>query len=328
MFQIELKNNKVYQCSEEHTIFEAAKTAGIQLEHSCLSARCRSCKAKVVKGTTKSVHDSNVLTESEKREGYILTCNSIPLSDIQLNIVDIDNGTVIPSKKVPAKIDGIIPLTVDVIKLILRIPPTANFEFHPGQYINLEYKGIKRSYSIANHKVSEDKIEFFIKNYSGGKLSHYFFNEAKVNDLIRMEGPFGTFFYRKTKKDNILFLATGTGIAPVKSILESFNEDILNFKDKQIWIFWGGREEQEFYWNPMNVNFNIHFIPVLSRPGNSENYEIGYVQNIVINKNIDLKNSTVYACGSNKMIEDSFELLIKYGLDEKDFYSDAFVVSN
>jgi CDP-4-dehydro-6-deoxyglucose reductase len=328
MFTIHLKNDKKFNCDQNTTIFEAAKASGILLEHSCLEARCSSCQTRVLFGSVVSIHDESILTSTEKAEGYILTCNSKPLSDIVLDIEDLEGINFIPSKTIPAKIDSVEKLTEDIVKLILRVPPNADFKFSAGQYVHLIYNGIKRSYSISNHRIVDNKLAFYIKNYSNGLMSDYFFNHAKPNDLLRMEGPLGTFFYRETKKQNIVFLATGTGIAPVKSIIENFIENEDNFKSKTIWIFWGVRNENEFYWVPPNAKLKFNFVPVLSKPCNNCDYEMGYIQNIVLEKNIDLRKSVIYACGSNKMIEDSFELLTKNGLAVNDFYSDAFVVSN
>jgi CDP-4-dehydro-6-deoxyglucose reductase len=328
MFTIRLKNDKKFNCNKNTTIFEAAKASGILLEHSCLNARCRSCVIKIKEGSTRDKTEDLVLTEQEKLGNLTLSCNAFPTSDLILDVEDLGGIELYEKKIVPAKIEGIETLTPDIIKLLLRLSPTANFKYNSGQYVNLIKGTVKRSYSIANVFQENASLEFLIKKYETGLMSKYWFEEAKENDLLRMEGPLGTFFYRETKKQNIVFLATGTGIAPIKSIIENFIQNEDNFKTKTIWIFYGGRNENEFYWVPPNSKLNFNVVPVLSRPSNNCDYEMGYIQNIVLKQNIDLRNSVVYACGLNKMIEDSFELLTKNGLDEKDFYSDAFVVSN
>jgi CDP-4-dehydro-6-deoxyglucose reductase len=193
-----------------------------------------------------------------------------------------------------------------------------------GQYVNFIKDDYKRSYSVANHNKSSNLV-FFIKRYQGGLFSNYLFNEAKVNDLLRIEGPIGTFFLRNTDKDNIIFLATGTGIAPVKAILEQMNEDNTGLLNKNIFLFFGGRFSEDLFWKPEFTNINVTFIPVLSRNEEGWDGSIGYVQDILLSKSINLSDAVVYACGSEKMINDSSKVLIQNGLSEDSFYSDAFV---
>ncbi len=330
MNQIKLANNKQFKCGVEQTIFESAKSAGVHLEHSCLAARCSSCKARVISGSVASIHDENILTAKEKADGYILTCNSKPLTDIVLDIEDLDGLTLIPAKTIPSKIDSVEKLTEDIVKLILRLPPNADFKFSAGQYVNLIYNGIKRSYSIANHRLVDNKLTFFIKNYTNGLMSDYFFNHAKPNDLLRMEGPLGTFFYRETKKQNIVFLATGTGIAPIKAILDDFQENASDaqLQNMKVTILWGGRAINDIFWAPKYSRLNFKFSQVISKPKLYKGEEKIYIQDHLLDMDLDWHDTVVYACGSNAMIQDSFNKLTNTGLDKNSFYSDAFVVSN
>lgn len=194
MFVIYLKNNKTFNCDKDSTIFEAAKKNNIVLEHSCLSSRCRSCVVKVLSGKTINKEEEMVLSKEDKNENFILSCNSIPLSDLELDIEDLGDITLFEKKIIPSKINIIEKLNDDVIKIVVRIPPNSNFNFNSGQYVNIIKGGITRSYSIANSSYHKNQLEFFIKNYENGLMSGYFFNEAKINDLLRLEGPIGTFF--------------------------------------------------------------------------------------------------------------------------------------
>jgi CDP-4-dehydro-6-deoxyglucose reductase len=328
MYQIKLRNNKTFPCSADSSIFEAALKNGIILEHSCLSARCRSCIVKVLEGKTSNLHEELVLSESEKKEGYILSCNARPLSDIKLDIEDLGDMNLSEVKTFPCKIDTLEKVNSDVLKVKLRLPPSANFNFISGQYVNIIKGDIKRSYSIANNSNKDSKIELFIKKYENGVMSNYWFEQAKENDLLRLVGPLGTFFYRDSKATDIVLLATGTGIAPVKAILEQINENKNKFNKKRIWVFWGGRFISDLFWKPKLALDNFTFIPVLSRPDENWKGSIGYVQDILVHKINDLENAQVYACGSNEMITSARLLLASYGLKENNFYSDAFVSSN
>lgn len=324
MFKVGLKNGKSFNCEPNTTIFEAAKSSGILLEHSCLAARCRSCVAKITSGNCENVQQELVLSESERKNNYVLTCNSIPKSDVSIDLEDLGNITIYPKKIYPSKINEIKKLTEEVVKITLRLPPNISFNFNAGQYVNLIKNGISRSYSIANF--SEKSIEFFIKNYHGGEMSNYWFNHAKINDLIRLEGPIGTFFIRESTVNNIIFIGTGTGVAPLKSILDSLDKNKEILKNKTIWFFNGARYKEDLFWHPKNNNVN--YIPVLSREVEGFNGFKGYVQDAVLDQKIDLQDAQVYACGSAEMINSAKELFVKNKLKESQFFSDAFVQTN
>lgn len=329
MFKVKLRNNKEFLCDGETTIFDAAKSNGIALEHSCLNARCRSCAVKVLNGETVNVEEELVLSTEEKNEGFVLSCNSKPTSDLKLDIEDLGNIVFYDKKIVPAKINVIEFVANDVIKLILRLPPNANFNFISGQYINIIKGNLSRSYSIANSANVKNQLEFYIKNYKNGQMSHYLFQEAKINDLLRFEGPLGSFFLRDSSKKTIIFLATGTGVAPVKSILDQLeSSDQVGIRNKNYWVFVGARYEKDLFWSPKYNNVKINYIPTLSRSNGDWKGEKGYVQDIVLKQNINLKNAQVYACGSNQMIESAKKLLTANALNENEFYSDAFVETN
>ena len=330
MFSIKLRNGKSFSCDSNTTVFEAAKNNGIILEHSCLNARCRSCAVQVESGTTIDKLDDLVLSAKEKSNKWILSCNAKPTSDLVLDIEDLGDIKVFEKKIIPAKIQSINKLNNSVIEVSLRLPPNSNFGYNSGQYVNITKGTIKRSYSVANACKESGVLTFLIKKYENGLMSNYWFDEAKENDLLRIEGPIGSFFLRETQAENIIFLATGTGVAPIKAILESITESPKKLLNKKIWIFTGARNQNDIFWQPNELNEipNLKYIPVLSRPSEDWKGEKGYIQDILIKQNIPLENAQVYACGSNTMIESAKKLLIEKGLNKKNFFSDAFVATN
>ena len=328
MFEIKLKNNKTFTCDKDSTIFEAAKKSNIVLEHSCLSSRCRSCVVKVLSGKTINKEDELVLSDKDKNANFVLSCNAKPLSDIELDIEDLGDITLFEKKIIPSKISVIDKLTDDILKIVLRLPPNSNFNFNSGQYVNIIKGNLTRSYSIANCSDHKNQLEFFIKNYENGLMSAYFFKKAKINDLLRLEGPIGTFFFRDSSFKNIVFLATGTGIAPIKSILEGLDKSHEQCQNKNLWVIVGARYKKDLFWEPDYNNLNIKYIPVLSREDNNWSGEKGYVQDIVIKKQIDLTDTQVYACGSNNMINSAKDIFFKNNLKKINFFSDAFVQTN
>lgn len=321
MYKISLLDGKTFECESNETIISGALRNGIFLDHSCLTGRCSSCKFKVVSGQTVCEEEEIPLSHAEKEEGYILSCIRKPNSDLLLDAEDLSEYGLIKPKTVPAKISDIKRLTEEVIQVKLRFPPNQKPFFIEGQYVNVIKGNLKRSYSIANSGTSED-IELIIKNYFGGHMSKYWFEEAKINDLLRLEVPKGTFFLRKhSGKGSLVFLATGTGIAPIKSILENSKNQEEIKKYKRVIVLWGMKYLKEIFWNPI---LDVEFFPVLSR----ETFPKKYVQDVLLDLNLDFEDTVIYACGSDDMIQQAKWISIKNRLEEKNFYSDAFVASN
>ena len=145
---------------------------------------------------------------------------------------------------------------------------------------------------------------------------------------MRIEGPLGTFFLRDSSFKDIVFLATGTGVAPIKSIIEGLEKSYEQYQNKILWIIVGARYKEDLMWEPNSDKLNIKYIPVLSRQEKDWKGEKGYVQDVVLNQQIDLESTQVYACGSNDMINSAKELFFKNNLKENNFFSDAFVQTN
>lgn len=328
MSTITLANGKHFSCPKDSNILDAALAQSVVLEHSCRTGRCGACKTKVIEGETQIVKSEESLSAEEIKAGYILTCARTAISDMTLDIEDLGRLGALKIQTLPCRIDSLHYLSDDVIQVFLRLPPKNTFQYVSGQYIDIIVSsGARRSYSIANGHLSANKLELHIRKVPGGELSQYWFNDAKANDLLRFEGPRGTFCYRDKPNQNIIFLATGTGIAPIKSILEEMEASPLMALDKKLYVYWGGRTPEDLYWQPKFSNIRLAFKPVLSRPPQTWQGYSGYVQNAVLADKHDLTNSVVYACGSDQMIHSAQQLLTQHNLNPKNFYSDAFVSS-
>jgi CDP-4-dehydro-6-deoxyglucose reductase len=328
MHSITLTSGKVFEASESDSLLTAAAKSNINLPYSCKLGRCSTCKCKVISGRTFTEHPEVGLTELEKQEGWVLSCLRKALTDVVLDVEELGDKMLPKAKTFPCRINNIELLAPDVIRVVLRLPPTADFIFLAGQYIDvIGPKGIRRSYSLANSNLKDKTLELHIRAVDGGELSKYWFKEAKVNDLLRINGPLGTFFLRDTAHKNIIFLATGTGIAPVKAMLESINDFPSGQQPKSVSVFWGGRTLQDIYFDLTSINESFQYVPTLSRAAGDWLGARGYVQNALLEKKPDLLNTTVYACGSDAMIHGAKKLLVEAGLPIKRFYSDAFVSS-
>jgi CDP-4-dehydro-6-deoxyglucose reductase len=320
MFSIQLKGGKTIQSNQGETIFNAAQRNGITLEHSCLTAQCESCRCKLLSGNTKPLN----VTAKQKEialSGDILTCNAIPESDVVLDVEDLSEYNIPTVQTLPAKIASIQMVSEDIMLLTLRLPPRRQLKFLPGQYVDINAKGVKRSYSIAGFDAVYNILEFYIRNYAGGAMSDYLFNRAEPNDLLQINGPKGTFFLRHSTKQKI-FLATGTGIAPFLSMLND-GDSIEN-----ITLYWGMRYENEFFAIDLRSKENIQVHKLVSRKSKDWKGLIGYVQDAAFEQIKNLDQCEVYACGNPAMIESAKRKILEIGLPENQFYSDAFVPSN
>jgi CDP-4-dehydro-6-deoxyglucose reductase len=324
-----MSSGRSFRCEASVSILDAALSNGITLPYSCKTGRCSSCKTKILSGQTKALQSEMGLNDGQKNEGWVLSCVRAVISDVTIDIEDLGGIAVPRSVTLPCRITEIDRLAHDVIRVKLRLPPSSIFEFIPGQYVEIiGPNGVRRSYSLANANYTNKTIELHIRAVSNGAMSNYWFSLAKVNDLLRLHGPMGTFFLRSVASIDVVFLATGTGIAPVKAMLESIVGMPSSQMPRSITVFWGGRKVEDFYWDVQSIPVGHRFVPVLSRPDPSWMGEVGYVQDVLLKQKPDLRSMVVYACGSIAMIQSAQAALTHAGLAHSRFLSDAFVSSS
>ena len=325
---ISLANGKSFVTEGQETLLDAALRAGLVLEHSCKTGRCGACKAQVLSGASVASGSEAGLSLDERDAGWILTCVRHSDGDVALSVEDLGDITIYPVKTVPCRILAIDDLNADVMRLTLRLPPTQKIVYHPGQYFDLIGKdALRRSYSVANAPRDDGQIELHIKQVPDGAMSGYLFGEAKANDLLRLNGPLGTFFLRDVVGLHLVLLATGTGMAPIKAMLEAMAGWPAERMPASVSVFWGARVEADLYWQPGASGVALDYVPVLSRAGADWRGARGHVQQAVLDRFSSLDGAVVYACGSAQMIDSARAALVAAGLAEKRFHSDAFVAS-
>lgn len=282
----------------------------------------------MISGTSVALHEELGLTESEKAEGWILSCVRSATSDMVLEVEDLGGVSLPAAKTVPCRIQELKRLANDVMQIRLHLPPTADFSYLPGQYIDvIGPAGIRRSYSLANAHGTDKHLELHVRAVPGGAMSEYWFQQAKVNDLLRLNGPLGTFFLRQVAGLDLVFLATGTGIAPVKSMFEGISALSADKQPRSVTLYWGGRKPQDLYCDVTAFAGSARYVPVLSQADETWSGARGYVQQQLLKDISDLSQVVVYACGSDAMIHSAKALLGNAGLPAHRFYSDAFVCS-
>jgi CDP-4-dehydro-6-deoxyglucose reductase, E3 len=324
-FKIKTQEDKEFISVEGSSILESALSAGLVFDYSCKSGQCGACKTTLLKGDIIEIKEQLALNKEDVNNQFLACCCTAS-SDILIDAIDLSVMHGIEVKILPARINSLELLSENIMKVKLRLPPTSNFVFLEGQFIDIiGPNSIRRSYSIASIS-SNNTIILLIKKVKDGKFSNYWFNNAKSNDLLRLEGPKGTFFLRDRVK-SLVFLATGTGIAPIISILDRLDSDPDFNQMGSISLFWGNRVQQDFVWSPNFKKINVDFYPIISKEDVDWSGEIGHVQDVSLRVLNSIKEVNVYACGTSAMIDSAKSDFIRSGLSEKDFHSDKFLQS-
>ncbi|AGF46954.1 CDP-4-dehydro-6-deoxyglucose reductase [Candidatus Kinetoplastibacterium desouzaii TCC079E] len=332
-FHVFINNSKDYVLVEEgKSILEAAKNNQISLPHSCNNGRCSKCKCKVIVGSyDMQEYSINALSETEKSDGYILTCKTYPLSDMFIQY-DYQERNL---SRVTSKVISIEKICIDIAVIKMKLYSNKESTFIAGQYFDFIMKnGKKRSYSIANSPSRDGFVEFHIRHLPGGLFTDYVFGMEgkclKEKEILYLEGPLGTCDFQVNGEKPVIFLATGTGFAPIKSMME---EIIYKNINRPIYFYWGVNKPVDLYMNQLVkswelISSNFKYVPVVYDDSFRNIWfgRIGNVYEAVMEDFKDLSSFQVYACGSSNMIKKaSRDFVLRSNLPKKEFYSDEFI---
>ena len=335
-YQVTLKTSgKQFTVTQDETVLEAALRQGINLPYGCKNGACGSCKGKVLEGQiTHGQHSENALSRTDETAGGILFCCSHPQSDLLIEAREVQGAGDIAIRKVPCRVNTISKPSNDVAILKLQLPAAERFQFLAGQYLEFLLKdGQRRAYSIANAPEQEGPLELHIRHLPGGLFTDFVFGAVspalKEKDILRFEGPLGSFFLREDSKKPIIFLAAGTGFAPIKSIIEQMQTKKI---ERPIELYWGGRRPSDLYLSDLCKTWeqeipNFKYIPVISDglPEDAWRGRTGFVHQAVIDDHPSLKDFQVYACGAPVMVNAAREdFSSKCHLPEEEFFADPF----
>lgn len=311
------------------TILEAAIRHGYTLPYSCRDGVCGTCKGKVLQGRVDyGEYQNTTLTDIEKTAGMALFCCARPLSDLTIECREVNAIKDIPVKTMPCRVQKMLRPAPDVMVLSLKLPANERLQFMAGQYIDILLKDQKpRSFSLANAPHDDEFLELHIRNIAGGSFTHHVFEEMKERDILRFKGPLGTFFLRDDTAKPIIFVASGTGFAPIKAIIEH----ALHIGVKRtMHFFWGARKLADLYMLDKAKQWEsrgIKFTPVLSEPLPEDAWRgrTGFVHQAVMEDYIDLADYEVYVCGAPVVVEAAQrDFTTQRNLPGEAFFSDAF----
>lgn len=319
----------VFQAQEGETVLEAALREGFMLPYGCRNGACGSCKGKVIEGAVDhgNFRDS-VLPAAERERGNALFCQARPQSDLLIECREIGAVKDITVKTLPCRVQTLELVAPDVMRIRLKLPAAERLQFLAGQYIDILLKdGTRRSLSLAKPPHDDALIELHLRNY-GGPFSRHVFTQMKEKDILRFEGPLGSFYLREDSNKPVVLLAGGTGFAPIKAIVE---HAIAENCQRPMFIYWGAKARIDLYQNALPEAWaaqhaNIRYVPVLSAPaaGDAWTGRTGFVHQAVLADFADLSGHQVYACGSPAMIDSAKRDFMAQGLPEEEFFADAF----
>jgi len=315
------------------TLLGAALNAGFSLPYGCRNGACGACKGKVLAGSVDyGTHQDSALTHEDKLKGLALFCCAKATSDLTIEVKEVGAAKDIPIKTLPCRIERMEKLADDVMAIWLKLPSNERLQFLPGQYLDFLLKdGKRRSFSLANSPEEDSLLELHIRHVPGGQFTDHVFGGMKAKDIMRISGPYGSFFLRDGEESAAkpaIFLAGGTGFAPIKSILQhAFHHAVA----REFVLYWGAKTQPDLYlaslpkqWQQEQKNFR--FVPVLSEPRAEDHWSgrTGFVHQAVLDDHADLSGYEVYACGAPPMIAAARRDFVARGLPEDAFFSDSF----
>ena len=319
-----------FQVEDGEAVLAAALRQGLVLPYGCKNGACGTCKGKIVSGTVDfGVYQPKALPDEDKARGKALFCQAKPLSDLVIEARTIGAAKGIEVKMLPCRVHKLERLADDVMVLHLKLPANEKLVFLAGQFIEFLLKdGSRRSFSMANAPHDAELLQLHVRHVAGGQFTDHVFGKMKERDILRFEGPLGTFFLREDSARPLVFVASGTGFAPIKSIIEAAVNKGLT---RPMTLYWGARRPKDLYMNALAESWAarglLKYVPVVSEalPEDGWNGRSGFVHRVVMADFPDLSGHQVYACGVPVMVDAARrDFTAACRLPEDEFYADSF----
>ena len=310
-------------------LLDAAIRQGLSLQYGCRNGVCGACKGKVVEGRIR--YDNGLpgaISEAEDAIGQVLLCSAKAETDLTLELHEIGSGNEVLVRMMPSRVVKMVRVADDVMQIYLKLPDTERMQFLAGQYIDILLQdGRRRSFSLANAPHDDELLELHVRLIKGGEFTSHVFENMQEKDILRIEGPYGTFTLQEKSDRPMVFIAGGTGFAPIKGIIEHAIQEGVN---SPIFIYWGAPTKTDLYLDALPQKWaqrdNIQYIPVLSQslPEDGWQGRTGLVHEAVMQDFIDLSVYKVYASGPPEMVEAVRQGVMLRGLSSQHFYCDSF----
>ena len=334
-FQIVVQpSGRSFTVEGDETLLSAGIRQGLNMPYGCKDGACGSCKCKKISGEVQlGTYQTKALSDEERAQGLVLTCCATALSDVVLESKQVTSADAFPMKKMPVRIASMEKVSSDVMRIFLQLPATELMQYHAGQYVEFLLRdGSRRAYSMANapHTLAADapKVELHIRHMPGGKFTDHVFGAMKEKDIQRVEGPQGSFYLREDNDAPIVLLASGTGFAPIKALMEHMQHKGITRPTR---LYWGGRRPADLYMNDwvlaqLPLMPHLQYIPVVSNalPEDAWAGRTGFVHAAVLQDTPSLTAYQVYACGAPIVVDSAKRDYVASGLVEDNFFADSF----
>lgn len=323
------KTGSRFDVEDDETILDAGLRNSIVFPYSCRGGTCGSCKARLLDGRVDYAHPPQALSEEERNQGGVLLCQARPLTDVTIEATELAASASIQIKMLPCRVSHMQRAAHDVMILNLKLPASQRFDYLAGQYIDIILRdGRRRSFSMAGRPQAGQELELHVRHVPGGHFSSRVFESMREKDLLRFQGPFGTFFLRGDSSRPAILMAGGTGLAPIKALIEQALHD---HSTRDFHLFWGVRQRRDLYLDHMLESLaaahgNLAYTPVLSEPNAADHWngETGFVHEAVLRHYDDLSAHEIYACGPPVMIDAAKRHFPDHGLAPDRLFYDSF----
>jgi CDP-4-dehydro-6-deoxyglucose reductase len=327
-------SGRTFTAEPTEAMLAAGIRQGIGLPYGCKDGACGSCKCRLLSGSVMhGPHQAKALSAEEEANGFVLTCCGVAHSDVVLESRQVTELGAYPIKKMPVRVNSLERASQDVMVLNLQLPASDAFQYRAGQYVEFLLRdGDRRSYSMANAphtQAAQPRMELHLRHMPGGKFTDHVFGAMKEKEILRIEGPFGSFYLREESDKPMVLLASGTGFAPIKAIVEH-----MQFKNitRPATLYWGGRRPADLYqsaWIEARLAEmpNLTYVPVVSDALAEDAWSgrTGFVHKAVLQDFPDLSGHQVYACGAPIVVESArAEYTALAGLPTEEFFADSF----
>jgi CDP-4-dehydro-6-deoxyglucose reductase len=319
------ETQQVFTVAPGESVLDAALRCGVSLAHECTFGGCGTCRMRVLEGSVSYEEFPMGLSEEESAEGFALACQARPNGDLLISTARGADGLA-PARRTTATVQSVAPLGPEVLHLRLALPDQEPFQFAPGQYLKvLLDDGSHRSFSMASAP-GGSVVDFHVRQIENGRFTSHQLPQLRAGDTLEVELPHGNFSLRKEDYRPLLMVATGTGLAPIKSMLESLMDDP---DCPPVWLYWGMRSAADLYLHDEIAGwaerlYDFQYVPVLSRADDSWQGRRGYVHEAVAADLGDLSEHAIYLCGSPNMIRDAKQTFMVLGAQAPFIYADGF----
>lgn len=331
MFTISLQpSGQTFQAEENEMLLDAGLRQGLSLSYGCRGGSCGACSVKIEQGNVDYPQGEPMgLSPYDRDQGYAFLCQATAQSDLVINAPQIKAETEVEVKTLPARVEKLRKLNHDVMEMTLKLPASEALRFHAGQYLDFLLPDNKRrSFSMSAAPAGDNFLELHIRHVEGGLFTDKVFSSMKEKDLVRIEAPLGNFYVHGDDRP-MIFMAGGTGFAPIKAMLEQL---FAQQDDRPMYLYWGVRAQADLYMDSIVKTWcsrheNLTYVPVLSEPEADWQGRKGWVHEAVLEDFASLGEYDIYMSGPPPMINAAKPAFLAQGADDDTMYSDSFEYS-